>query len=387
MAEPPTPGSSPDYDASRQGSSGYSASKKAPAGGSAAAPPPPKTTIEQVCGAPGEIAAFLPPPHNRVVYMSVLGGFAERLIQQDYCDQHNCQPFSRPGSLRYDYFDDSRNPKDLIAYYKFFNSHVTDGKAAEMLSYAQRHKMFKFADVIRHVGDIQQHFEIKPASSAGIRDGREKLDLLDAFIDYFKLPYRRGTFYTPTPEMLIATIQIDGIPLELLISINRREPGLLVYKFCVRGELEKAMKRLRTLLGKLALIIVLIGIILPIEDPIEVPEEKPGIEPIPWPIPASANFITPAPYRGHVDAEFSFAFHYVRGLSRKHQKGETYPVTIRFESEGTEYFSVIDFVLQEAKDASSFLVSANKGMLNIAPAGNIPLVLNPKTEMVVHWHE
>lgn len=387
MPYDPQPGSGPGYGPSQAGGAGYSPSQApgaAPAGGGTATAAP---NVEQICGTPGEIAVYLPPPHNKVEYMSVLGVLAERRIQVDFCEQHQCQPFLRPGSLQYDYFDDSRDPKVLIAYYKYFNSHVTDAMAGEMLAYARRRKMLKFADIVRHLGDIHQHFEIKPASKSGIADGREKLALLDAFIDYFKLPYRRGTFYTPAAEMPLATVRVEGIPLELFLSVERSEPGMLAYRFCVRGEIAEAMKRLRKLMGKLALIIILIGIIIPIEDPIEQPVEDPAVDPVPWPIPAGADIILPVPWRGNVDGEFSFEFRYVRGLSRSHKKGGTYPVTLSFESEGNEYFVLIDFLLKDVRDNASYLLSANKGMVNIAPARHKPLILSPKTEMVVHWHE
>ena len=313
--------------------------------------------------------------------------FAERRIQIDYCEQHACQPYLRPGSLQYDYFDDSRDPKVLVSYYKNFNSHVTDRMAAEMLSYASRRKMLKFADIVRHLADVYQHFEIKPASKTGIYDGREKLALLDAFVDFFKLPYRRGTFYTPTPEMALATIRVENIPLELFLTVTRSEPGLLLYRFCIRGEIAEAEKRLRKTLGKLALLVILIGVLLPIENPIEQPVEDPVADPIPWPIPASAEFILPVPYRGNVDGEFTFPLYYVRGLSRNDKVGRTYSITIRFKSQGKDYFALVEFVLRDIKDKTSHLASANKGMMNIAPAGHTPMILSPKTEMIVVWHE
>jgi hypothetical protein len=387
MPYEPQPGSSPGYGPSQSAGTGYGQQKAAGGPGAAKAPGITDPKIETVCGTPGEIAVYIPPPHNKIEYASVLGMFAERRIQIDFCEQHNCQPYLRVGSLQYDYFDDSRDPKVLISYYKHWNSHVTDRMAGEMGSYARRRKMLKFADMVRHLGDIHQHFEIKPASRSGIYDGREKLALLDGFIDYFRLPYRRGTFYTPTARMNLVVVRIENIPVELFLSVERLEPGLLTYRFCIEGELDEAKKRLRRTLGKLALVVIIIGIIIPIEDPIEQPVKDPVADPIPWPIPAVADFILPVPYKGNVDGEFSFPFYYVRGLSRKHKKGRTYQVTIRFKSQGKEYFALVDFLLKDVKDSTSYLLSANKGMVNIAPAGHTPLILSPKTEMVVVWHE
>ncbi|CAN5155357.1 hypothetical protein BH10PSE13_BH10PSE13_02810 [soil metagenome] len=381
----PPPGPDPGYAPSQARGPGYAPA--AGAGQSGQKGPAPK--IEQVCGTPGEMAIYIPPPYNQIEYASVLGTFAERRIQVDYCEQHACQEYLRPGSLQYDYFDNSRDPKVLISYYKNFNPHVTDKIAAEMLSYSRRRKMFKFADIVRHLEDVQQHFEIKPASRSGIADGLRKLSLLDAFVDYFKLPYRRGTFYTPSPEMPLATIKIDTIPIELFLSVEQRVAGLILYRFCVRGELTEAMKRMRQMLGDLMLIVFLIGIILPIDDPIEEPVRDPvkDPQPVPWPIPAGASFILPVPYRGNIDGERNFPFKYVRGLSRTHKKGKSYPVTISFESQGKEYMAVVDFTLRRVKDNASYLESANKGTVNIAPAGHTPLILSPKTAMVVQWHE
>ena len=379
-------GSADGYGPSQSGDSGYAQSTpdtaRADSAGKGTAP-----KIETRCGTPGEIAYYIPPPNNKIEYASVLGVFAERRIQVDYCEQHDCQPYLRPGSLQYDYFDDSRDPKVLISYYKNFNSHVTDQMAAQMLSYARRRKMLKFADIVRHLGDVLQHFEIKPASRTGIYDGREKLALLDAFVDYFKLPYRRGIFYTPTAEMKIATIRIENIPIELFLSVGRSEPGLILYRFCMRGEIAEAERRLRKTLGRLALLVILIGILLPIRNPIEQPVEDPVVEPIPWPIPAGAEFILPVPYKGNVEGEFSFPFYYVRGLSRNDKAGRPYTITIRFESQGKEYFALVDFVVMEIQNKTSYLASANKGMLNIAPSGDTPLILSPKTEMVVALHK
>lgn len=345
--------------------------------------------IEELCVTPGELALLLP-KSLRNGYRPVLGTFAERRIEEDYCDQHNCQRFNKPGTGQYDYFDDTRAPQVMIAFYRRFNDHLTDTDAEEMLKFSKRKKLFKFPDIIRHTENVTQLFEIKPDNNGGVSDGREKLALLDAFNDFFQLPYRRGVFYNPTEELRIATFSVEGIPLELFLSVRRPEKGLILYKYCVSGEITKASKRLGKRVRKLALLGLLLGLIIPIEDPVERPVrdpvENPADQPIPMPIPAVAgmNSIIPVPYLGSTDSDFTF--YYVRGLSRTHTKGQSYPITIKYDSQGEELRTVIEFYLKKVAGGVSYLVSNNKVSLNIAPTGHNPLVIRPGTIMNVTWH-
>lgn len=345
--------------------------------------------IEELCITPGELA-FLLPKSLRNGYRPVLGTFAERLIEEDYCVQHNCQRFNNPGTRQYDYFDDTRAPQVMIAFYRRFNEHLTDNDAVEMLNFSKRKKLFKFPDIMRHTENVTQFFEIKPDNKGGKSDGREKLALLDAFNDFFQLPYRRGVFYNPTEEMRIAIFSVEGVPLELFLSVRRPEKGLILYKFCVSGEITKASKRLGKRVRKLALLGLLLGLIIPIEDPVERPirdpVESPEDQPIPMPVPAAAemNSVVPVPYLGSTNSDFTF--YYVRGLSRRHKKGQSYPITIKYDSQGEELRTVIEFYLKKVSEGVSYLVSNNKVSLNIAPTGHNPLVIRPGTVMNVTWH-
>ncbi len=340
--------------------------------------------IEEFCVGPGSMALPLP-ARARNHYSSVLGAFAERRIEEDFCDLEGCQPYTDLDSLRHDFFDYLTKLGDLIGYYRKFNAHLTDETEKVMRKAAKRREKFRRPDIIRHTDDTQQYIEIKPDSASGKKSGRKKLRDLDKTYTRFQLPYQRGTFYHPSDEILIATVRIEGSEIELFMKADQFEPALLTYRFCMRGELTRVSKRLSKKARQLALLGLLIGAIIPIRDPVERPIEQPVDDIVPMPIPAEApgNYVVPVPYTGPIEGEFTF--NYVRGLSRTSEIGVVYPIVISYRSGGETYRSVVNFRLSRVKENRSYLISANKQTLNIAASGNEPHLILRRTPMVVSW--
>lgn len=212
----------------------------------------------------------------------------------------------------------------------------------------------------------------------------------------FQLPYEAGIAYTPPEEIEIETIDIEGIPIEIFLRTRRWEPKrpqVLLYKFCMRGHLKEANRRLGTRMRKMALLGLILGAIIPIpiEEPIDQPVDEPVPLPEPMPIPASRGsefagraLVVPKPYRGSIAGNFQF--NYVRGLPQNPVAGEAYPIVISYGSQGETYYTVIEFRAVSVTDNKREMVSINTTPLNIAPTGHEPLIITVRNKLTITWH-
>lgn len=354
-----------------------------------------ESKIEVQCATPWEVAPPVPGA-SRAKYRSLLGSFAEKMINADFCEQTDCQPFLHPNSRATDYFDNRGGASYLIAFLDFHNSHLTNDDIEEMARSSMIKDGVNRPDILTHKPERKDYYEIKPNSRSGRRKGRKKLKNLAGFIAGFQLPYKPGIAYTPPGEIEIATVDVEGVPIEVFLQNERLQPALLVYKFCIRGELKKANRRLGKRVRKMALIGLILGAIIPVEDPIEQPVEdpidQPVDEPVPMPIPASEDhefadtpLIVPKPYSGPI--EDTFTFRYVRGLPQNPVVGEAYQIVISYESRGETYHTVIEFQVISTANNERRLTSTNDIPLNVAPTDHEPLIIEVRNKLTIAWHQ
>lgn len=228
---------------------------------------------QEFCATAGDLQVVIPIGGDRGFFLSFLGEVAEERIERDFCEQWDCQPFGKPFTEEYDFFDTNKlGAEDLILFLVGFNKHLT----GQDIKWLKKHKP-KRPDIMRHSAPIWQYYEIKPNSRKGKEQLKNKLDAIDEYILELALPYLRGTFYTPKEKLDFGSANVEGVPLDLYLKPQLRSFGGIVYEYCMSGELDEASSRLRDKFGKLALLFTLIGIIIPELDPY--PDPKP--EPIP----------------------------------------------------------------------------------------------------------
>jgi hypothetical protein len=175
------------------------------------------------------------------------GAYAEAMIFKDYCQNMSC-----PGTT--EYFDNaSAGPID-INYPAFIIAHNALPSWKEVfLSFAQVRR----PDIMNHRPDIQEFYEIKPRSPAGIAAGIGKLLDIAAYVKLLGLPYVLGTVYTPTIRIEIWSGLVLGEPMNVQFRVERIAPGLIVYDICIGGNLKEILEKI-TFAALMAAVIVLI---------------------------------------------------------------------------------------------------------------------------------
>ncbi|WP_188150833.1 hypothetical protein [Teredinibacter waterburyi] len=340
--------------------------------------------VEERCGTPGDLGKLLSVIDRRA-YRPILGTFAERLIILDYCMQTHCQQFREPITGGSDFFDDKRGSALLVSYLGFHNPQLTNEELETIRRMRQVKHGQKRPDILTHKENLTEFYEIKPDSKSGRDAGIRKIGRLVTFFEDFGLPYWKGDSYIPTPEIAIATVTIDGIPVELFLRAKRIRDALITYQFCIRGDLREASLRAGKKVRKLALLGFIIGVIIPIIDPILEPSPQP-VPAQPLPIPAEIDshidLIMPKRFNGITDEEFSF--YYVRGLPKSLKGRRKYDILISFYSNGLKYFAILEFRLVTHNDNIVQLESTNRYPLNIAPTNHSPLIIKVKNKLTVN---
>lgn len=335
--------------------------------------------ISKFCASPRDPGFFLT-RRNAGEYRKLLGTIAERLVFVDFCSQHNCNEWTPPANLGHDFLDAFNSNKSLAAYYRHHNVHIT-GEIEKSMT--KRGSGIRRPDIVRHTDAIRQYYEIKPQSVSGRKQGRDKLKALNKFYKRFNLPYTPGTFYSPPKSIWMGTARFEGLDIKLSLELFEIQAGLITYHFCIEGELEEASKRFWNRIRLIGLLIILIGIISPIEDPIEVPDRD---GPLPMPAPATSGkvFTIPRLYSGPV--EVGPDFHYKRGLSRKNKIGDTVLITLALYKPNGPYLTALEFCVKARPKNKTVIESTNKKVLNVAPLGEDPFLINPNTRMSIDWH-
>jgi len=111
-----------------------------------------------------------------------------------------------------------------------------------------------------------EFYEIKPNSIDGLAAGRAKIAGLSALFSFLSLPYRQGAIWKPSEKILLWSGFFTGAWLEAYLSFfaSPSTPGLIVYEFCLEGEVEKALEHI----ALAVLIATIIIIVLPVPKPV-----------------------------------------------------------------------------------------------------------------------
>lgn len=198
-----------------------------------------------------------------VATASAFGTVAETLIEADYITQTGGIPF---GDV---FLDNPLGPMAYIAFLAVHHPSIDKTRLALQVSLSGGVLVPDILDT-----RTSEFYDVKPDSPDGRIAGRAKLSAIDAFMSFNKLPYARGTSYTPTPSIPIplssaalmtaltliggATTAVPalacGLPI-VTLAPRRSAAGLLVYEICVEADLDCYLKVL-TIEALIAAVIV-----------------------------------------------------------------------------------------------------------------------------------
>ena len=193
-----------------------------------------------------------------VATASVFGIFAEALINIDYIRAMGGTPFG-------DVFLD--NPLGQVAYVAFLAAHhpsLNMALLAAQIGLSGGVLVPDILDTRLAAGGMPEFYDVKPDSPDGRAAGRGKLAAIDAFMSFNKLPYSRGSSYTPAASIPIplpgpaftaalttllgpagASVAIPilacGMPV-VTLAPKRIANGLIAYQICVEADLDCNLK-------------------------------------------------------------------------------------------------------------------------------------------------
>jgi hypothetical protein len=232
--------------------------------------------VSKSCVAPSEALTTILDPVGTRLASSIFGLLAEGLIGLDYLSK-------RPGKIFVDHYFDNPITSSYIAFLAFHNRRLRTPANLALLAILSNMKDagIERPDILTDQPGIQELYEIKPDSFSGKADGVLKLLGIDAFMGIFKLPYKRGSTYAPTPSLPIASGTIPTIagpvPYKATLEAKRTMAGLIQYKICVETDFLKV--------GATALVLIAVIIVVIITR--RLPGRLPPF-PIPIPMPTLA---------------------------------------------------------------------------------------------------
>ena len=211
-------------------------------------------------------------------YDKALGIIAHILIEADY---ERAMNVTRGEQLFVDdQFAGSVNPR----YARFIlerNPHL-DAKAKEKI----RKGGYRRPDLLLHDVQLLEFEEIKPASDAGKKEGQRQILEIWNWMRSVGLTYDFGRNYSPQGRAVqILEFKLVGVPVEVYLRPERFVPGLIIYRYCIRTDWNKLLKR--AVVGAfIALLVWLLsrtGIPGPLPNPMPTPTPVPILPPVPTP--------------------------------------------------------------------------------------------------------
>ncbi|MBY9080769.1 hypothetical protein KIH86_13480 [Paenibacillus sp. HN-1] len=151
---------------------------------------------------------------------------------------------------------DKRNKEDYVGMLIGRHPHLKNKRDKLMKD------NFQWPDISSFKRDRKEYYEIKPHSSSGIRDGRDKMKNLKSMYGRYGLGfYNPGTLYPRNGKKKIKLLSkfrfslkylLDleleaelGVDIfEIYLEVIRKEDGILLYKFCVEFRLKKKKEQL-----------------------------------------------------------------------------------------------------------------------------------------------
>jgi len=231
----------------------------------------------KICVAPSVALDVIFPGSNpvKILVSKAFGLIAEELITLDYLSK-------RPGKVLFDHYFDNPLVYTYLSFLISKNPHLRNPFTIALLLFDLQSDVFgiKRPDILTDMPGIKELYEIKPNSVSGLVEGRAKLAAIDGFKIVYRLVYPRGSTFTPTPSIVLASGTIPMIvggplPFELSLSVERTRPGLIQYKTCVETDFVKAA------INELVLIAIILIIVVAKRVPKLPPVPVPGGLPIP----------------------------------------------------------------------------------------------------------
>lgn len=182
------------------------------------------------CVAPSEV------PGISSAETSVFGQIAEDLIYADFCESY--------GTGSKELFRDSHNPSAYLLFLAHNNPHFDRWLQEDYYGRLRREKLGRVPDFIVHKPTEKAFYEVKPDSASGRNEGVEKVGILSAVYQFYKLPYAPGSVFQPKSH----TIALLGNTLKATLKVRRPANGLLLYKICLESEKEIELATLVVLL-------------------------------------------------------------------------------------------------------------------------------------------
>jgi hypothetical protein len=162
-----------------------------------------------------------------------------------------------------------------------------------------RQGVYRRPDFILHDSKRQEFDEIKSNSDAGRKEGLAQLKQIAGWMRARGLPYVMGSSYVPSQERYIPilTYRVAGLPVDVLLKVERLQSGLILYQYCIRADLTKLVKGAIVAIFIILMAFLIKYVRLPIslpKLPIRLPPGGPDlivIPPIKQPVPLSVTDI------------------------------------------------------------------------------------------------
>lgn len=218
--------------------------------------------------------------------LSIVGNIVEVVVMVDYLTHRVSNGgapivFDAPGAT--DFFDVKGDRCEQFArFLKLKNAHVDQ---ALIDAFCRQRKVrdgdkSMVPDIITHEGALREFYEVKPASTTGRRDGRQKIRNFCELNAGHGMPYcsdpnpeggavPRGNTYNPNYRRVFWRGQYSSIPAQVSLRFERDSDSLVLYRFCVEVTPEVVNETVLLLLVKAAIVTLIltrgaaIGVLVP----------------------------------------------------------------------------------------------------------------------------
>ncbi len=158
---------------------------------------------------------------------NIIGHMVESYVVQEYL-KHVGRSGVYPVNDK-DFSDFTAGLANMTLYTAFLKQNNPNLKLSQLLKMRVK-GIRKIPDICTHdYPRREEYYEIKPNSVSGLFDGNEKLAEIQAFNDFFDLPYRAGRIFTPNTHVIFFDDTLQGLPTQLAIRYRRIQHGLIVY--------------------------------------------------------------------------------------------------------------------------------------------------------------
>jgi hypothetical protein len=156
---------------------------------------------------------------------NIVGHMVESFVLEEYL-KHVGRTRVYPAAIK-DYSDFTCGFANTTLYTAFLKQNNPRLSITQLLAMRLR-GIRRIPDICTHDEPRRtEYYEVKPNSTTGLRDGDIKLAEIDAFNQFFNLPYRPGRIWSPDFYVTFFKDTLQGIPTEMAMHIKRIKPGLI----------------------------------------------------------------------------------------------------------------------------------------------------------------